>query len=189
MSHIVAIAGSTAEQSKSTDLLKRILAQVEAYGFTTQLLSVRDIPAQELIYGAGKDSPHLNHVTGQIESAAGDIIASPVYKASYSGALKAFLDLLPQKSLAEKTVLPIMTAGSSKHLLAIDYALKPVLTALGATHVLNGFFVSDDLIQRDPYGLLSLDDEAEARLTEQVRALVFAAGLPAPQKDYEPTEY
>lgn len=189
MSHIVAIAGSTAEQSKSTDLLKRILAQVEAYGFSTQLLSVRDIPAQELIYGAGKDSSHLSHVTGQIERATGVIVASPVYKASYSGALKAFLDLLPQKSLAEKIVLPIMTAGSSKHLLAIDYALKPVLTALGATHVLNGFFVSDDLIQRDQYGLLSLDDEAEARLREQVRALVFAAGLPAPQKDYEPTEY
>jgi FMN reductase len=189
MSHIVAIAGSTAEKSKSTDLLRRMLTQAEEYGFSTQLLSVRDIPPQELIYGAGKDSPYLKHVTGHIERATGVIIASPVYKASYSGALKAFLDLLPQKSLAEKIVLPVMTAGTSKHLLAIDYALKPVLSALGATHVLNGLFVSDDRVLKDRYGLLLLDGETEVRLGEQLRALVSAAGLSSPQKEYESQKY
>lgn len=127
MSHIVAIAGSPAEKSKSTDFLQRVLDQLQEQGFSTKLLSVRDIPAHELIFGAGQDSPSLQYVSDQIEHAAAVVIASPVYKGAYSGALKAFLDLLPQKLLAGKAILPIMTAGSDKHLLAIDYALKPVL--------------------------------------------------------------
>ncbi|MGZ5053121.1 MAG: NADPH-dependent FMN reductase [Methylobacter sp.] len=185
MSYIVAIAGSPAEKSKSTDFLRRVLNQVEEQGFSTKLLSVRDIPPHELIFGAGQDSSHLQYVTEHIELAAAVVIATPVYKAAYSGALKAFLDLLPQKALAGKVILPIMTAGSDKHLLAIDYALKPVLSALGATHVLSGFFVSDQQVQRDPFGLLLLDDATEQRLNEQVEALVASAGLVIPQHDYE----
>lgn len=185
MSYIVAIAGSPAEKSKSTDLLRRVLNQVEEQGFSTRLLSVQDIPAHELIFGAGQDSPHLKYVTEHIERAAAVVIATPVYKAAYSGALKAFLDLLPQKALAGKVVLPIATAGSDKHLLAVDYALKPVLSALGATHVLSGFFVSDQQAQRDQFGLLSLDDATEQRFNEQVEALVASARLVIPQHEYE----
>ena len=181
MSHIIAIAGSPAEKSKSTDLLKLILGHVEEHGFSTQLLSVRDIPAQELIYGAEKDSPHLQRVIEHVERATAVIIATPVYKAAYSGAVKAFLDLLPQKALVGKVVLPIATAGSQRHLLAIDYALKPVLFALGATHILNGLFVSDDQIQRDSSGYLLLDAETQSRFEAQVTALLQAVHLPAQQ--------
>jgi len=38
MSHIVALAGSTAEESKSTDLLKRLLGYVEEHGISTKLI-------------------------------------------------------------------------------------------------------------------------------------------------------
>lgn len=172
MTYVIAVAGSPSVNSKSTDLLKRALSHVEELGLSTKILSVRDIPPNELIYGAEKDSPHLQQVIEQFERATGIIIATPIYKASFSGALKAFLDLLPQKSLAGKIVLPIATGGSQKHLLAIDYALKPVLFSLGATHVLSGLYVSDDQVQRDNYGQLLLDKEIELRLDEQLGALV-----------------
>ncbi len=55
------------------------------------------------------------------------VIGTPVYKAAYSGLLKSLLDLLPQYALAGKTVLPLATGGSTAHVLAIDYALRPVL--------------------------------------------------------------
>ena len=189
MTHIVAIAGSPSDKSKSTELTRRVFLQLEEAGFTTKLISVRDISPQELIYGAEQDSPSLKTVTEHIERAAGVVIATPVYKAAYSGALKAFLDLLPQKALAGKVVLPIMTAGSDKHLLAMDYALKPVLSALGATHVLNGFFVSDDRAKRDQFGLLSLDDETEQRLGEQVGMLVSSARVTTSQQEIESEIY
>jgi len=43
------------------------------------------------------------------------IIATPIFKASYSGLLKVFLDLLPQFALAGKAILPIATGGSVHH--------------------------------------------------------------------------
>jgi FMN reductase len=49
-----------------------------------------------------------------------------VYKAAYSGLLKTLLDLLPQCALAGKVVLPVVTCGSPAHVLAIDYALRPL---------------------------------------------------------------
>ena len=56
------------------------------------------------------------------------IVATPIYKAAYSGLLKVFLDLLPAEALRGKTVLPLASGGSVAHLLALDYALKPVLS-------------------------------------------------------------
>ena len=61
------------------------------------------------------------------------VVSTPVYKAAYSGVLKVFLDLLPQFGLAGKVVLPLVTGGTASHVLAIDYALRPVLLALGAS--------------------------------------------------------
>jgi FMN reductase len=184
MTHIVAIAGSPSDKSKSTELVRKVLHHLEETGFTTKLLTVRDFSPQELIYGVGQDSQSLKQVTGHIDRASAVIIATPIYKASYSGALKAFLDLLPQKSLAGKVVLPIATGGSQKHLLAIDYALKPVLYALGATHVLSGLYVSDDQVQRDSYGQLLLGQETELRLDDQLLALVSAVGVLATEEEY-----
>jgi NADPH-dependent FMN reductase. len=59
MTHIVAIAGSPSDNAKSTELIRRVFLQLEEAGFTTKLLSVRDISPQELIYGAEQDSPNL----------------------------------------------------------------------------------------------------------------------------------
>jgi SsuE family FMN reductase len=77
-------------------------------------------------------------VEKQIEAAAALIVSTPIYKAAYTGALKALLDILPPAALDGKVVLPIATGGSFAHLLAIEYALKPVLSALGATDLLQG---------------------------------------------------
>lgn len=70
------------------------------------------------------------------------VVATPIYQAAYSGLLKTFLDLLPQHAFAGKPVLPLATGGSPAHVLALDYALRPVLTALGA-QVSQGRFILD----------------------------------------------
>ena len=73
-------------------------------------------------------------------------MATPVYKAAYSGALKTLLDLLPERALEHKVVLPLATGGSLARMLAVDYALKPVLSALKAQEVLHGVFADDSQI-------------------------------------------
>lgn len=82
----------------------------------------------------------------QLKSADGLIVATPIYKASFSGALKTLLDLLPERALDGKVVLPLATGGTVAHLLAVDYALKPVLNALKAQEILHGVFADDSQV-------------------------------------------
>jgi FMN reductase len=99
------------------------------------------------------------------------LISTPVYKASFSGGLKAVLDLLDEKALAGKVVLPIATGGSPAHLLALEYGLKPVLSALGARHILAGVYATDKQVRVDEQGLADIDDDVRLRLEDSVDRL------------------
>jgi FMN reductase len=120
-----------------------------------------------------------------LEKADGVIIATPIYKAAYTGVLKAFLDLLPQKALSGKVVLPLATGGTIAHLLAVEYALKPVLSELGARHLLGTVYAVDKQIQRQADGSLQLDEEIEQRLKDALHGFGLAVNhlQPAVEKE------
>lgn len=61
------------------------------------------------------------------------VLATPVYKGSYTGLLKSFLDLLPHQSLAGSVVVPVTVSASPAHRLLADLHLRPVLAELGAS--------------------------------------------------------
>jgi FMN reductase len=170
MAKIVAIAGSPSHPSRTYSLLDHATQYLGQQGIETTIISVRDLPAEDLVFGR-YDSPNLNPVIGLINQASGLIVATPVYKASYTGVLKAFLDLLPQKALTGKVVLPIATGGTIAHLLAIDFALKPVLSELGARHFISSIYAVDKQIQRQEDGSIQLDEELNQRLHDSLREL------------------
>ena len=100
------------------------------------------------------------------------MIATPVYKAAYSGVLKVFLDILPQTALKGKVVLPLATGGSPHHMLALDYALRPVLQSLGAQHILPGVYATDAQIPKTDDGAYQIGDEIAGRIDDAVQLLV-----------------
>lgn len=100
---------------------------------------------EDLLY-ARFDSPALLALNEQLKDADGLIVATPIYKASFSGALKTLLDILPERALDGKVVLPLATGGTVAHMLAVDYALKPVLNALKAQEILHGVFADDSQV-------------------------------------------
>jgi FMN reductase len=69
------------------------------------------------------------------------VLASPTYKATYSGLLKAFLDRLGTGSLAGKRAIPILLGGAPNHSLAVDVHFTPLLLELGAAVPARGLFV------------------------------------------------
>jgi FMN reductase len=69
------------------------------------------------------------------------VIASPTYKATYSGLLKAFLDRLGTGALAGAAAVPILLGGAPNHQLAIDVHFTPLLYELGARVPARGLFV------------------------------------------------
>jgi len=71
------------------------------------------------------------------------VVASPTYKASYTGLLKLFLDGLGPAALAGVTAVPLLLGAHWRHSLAAELLLKPVLVELGATVPVRGLFLLD----------------------------------------------
>jgi FMN reductase len=170
MANIVALTGSPSESSRSAAVVQYIQAEALQAGYSFQTIHIRELDASDLLL-ARIQNPGLFAAHEQIREAQAVIIATPIYKATYSGLLKVFLDTLSQYALADKIVLPIATGGSPAHLLAIDYGLKPVLTALGAEHILRGLYLVDSQIKYVDGGL-QIDPEIATRLHDVTRSLL-----------------
>lgn len=169
MSYVVTISGSPAARSRSTHLLAAAEDALHARGIATRRIEPRELPAEALLH-ADFGHPSIREALELVEHAQAVVIATPVYKVAYSGLLKTFLDLLPQTGLTGKLVLPVATGGSLAHLLALDYALKPVLSSLGARHVLGNVFATDTEIASDEQGYKSNASVSE-RLTQSIDQL------------------
>ena len=177
MPNIVAIAGNPTYPSRTYGLVEHANKLLQQEGFHTDIIAVRDFPAEPLKYGS-YDSPALEQPKALLEKADAVIVATPIYKAAYTGLLKSFLDLLPQKVLTGKVVLPVATGGTIAHLLAVRYALNPVLAELGGRHLLDTVYAVDKQIQLQPDGSVQLDEEVDQRLKDALHELVKALKLP-----------
>jgi FMN reductase len=71
------------------------------------------------------------------------VVASPIYKASFPGLLKVFLDRLPHEALVGVSAVPAMVGIARDHALAVDHHLRPVLLALGASCPTSGVFLTE----------------------------------------------
>jgi FMN reductase len=172
MATVLSVSGSPSVASRTARLLRHLDVRLAAQGHEVIPLDVRTIPAQALL-GADFKHPAIVEATELFAAADGVIVATPIYKASYSGVLKALLDLLPQYALTGKTVLPLATGGSTAHVLAIDYALRPVLTSMGAAHIVQGWFTLDKDITAHEDGAVTVapgSAEALAQVVDQFSA-------------------
>jgi FMN reductase len=168
---VLLIAGSPSERSRSSALLEAVAQRLRLQGRQSETLLIRELPAQALLQ-ADFGHPGISQALGRVARAEFLVVATPVYKAAYSGVLKVFLDLLPQTGLAGKTVLPLATGGSANHMLALDYALRPVLQSLGARQVLGGIYATDAQVSLCESGAYQLSDEIGQRLDAAVETLL-----------------
>jgi FMN reductase len=137
-------------QPSSTKLLGERLASATA-GFLleagvtpeTSTVELRD-HAQDLTSNllTGFPSPALQAAIDAVLAADGLIAVTPVYSGSYSGLFKTFFDVLQRDALADRPVLLAATAGTARHSLAIDHAMRPLFAYLGAAVVPTGVFAA-----------------------------------------------
>lgn len=167
MATIVTIASSPSVASRTDAVLGHIERRLDVRGHAVQRVVVRDLPPEALLRADATD-PQIAAVVARIEAADAVVVTTPVYKAAYTGLLKTLLDLLPQYALRGKSVLPVATGGSAAHVLAVDYALRPVLVSLGAEHVTQGWFVLASDVQVFPADGGVLLSESASRALHQV---------------------
>lgn len=92
-----------------------------------------DLTAIAPLLLAPEPSASVEVAVEQVRDADVLLVASPTYKATYTGLLKVFLDRVPTGGLAGKVALPLLVMGSPRHALAVELHLRPLLIELGAT--------------------------------------------------------
>ncbi|MGY1438703.1 NADPH-dependent FMN reductase [Streptomyces reniochalinae] len=180
MALILTLAGSPSPSSRTERLLREVGTRLgREGGHEIRHLAVRDLPAAPLL-AADHTHPALREALAAVAAADAVVIGTPVYKAAYSGLLKTFLDVLTRTALHGKELLPLLTGGSRAHVLALDYALCPVLAALGGHAQLRGRFVLDEHLVTEPGdaadgGAGGLGGVGGVRLSGEAEAGVAAA--------------
>ncbi|HEY0474030.1 MAG TPA: NADPH-dependent FMN reductase [Kribbella sp.] len=171
MATIATISSSPSEVSRTDAVLSYVTKRLLSHGHQVTPIVLRDLPAEPLLRGRA-DDPVIQAAIDVLAAADAVVVTTPVYKAAYSGLLKVFLDLLPQYALRGKPVLPLATGGTPAHVLVIDYALRPVLTSLGAGAIGQGWFVLSSHVRLYDGGGLLLDPAASVPLYQVTEAFL-----------------
>jgi len=102
----------------------------------------------------------LKEATDAVAAADALIAVTPIFTASYSGLFKSFIDVLEKDTLAGKPVLIAATAGTARHSLALEHALRPLFAYLHAVVLPTAVFAATD-----DFGADSADGTLRSRIT------------------------
>ncbi|OFU53800.1 CE1759 family FMN reductase [Corynebacterium sp. HMSC11E11] len=110
------------------------------------VIEVRDL-ARDLADAftvGGLSSKSLDEARRTVAAADAVIAVSPVFKASYSGLFKMFVDSLDDDALRSVPTVLGATAGTARHSLAVDHAMRPLFSYMGAMVAPTGVFAATD---------------------------------------------
>jgi FMN reductase len=170
---VVVTAGLS--QPSSTRLLADQLsaAAVAAAGDQGIVLDTKVIELRDLAHDitnhllTGFPPAALKDALDAVAAADALIAVTPIFTASYSGLFKSFFDVLDRDALADKPVLIAATAGTARHSLALEHALRPLFAYLHAATVPTAVFAASD----DWGGDGTLRTRIERATTELARAI------------------
>ena len=174
----VGISGSPSARSKSRTLLEHTLSALAVRGVDTTLIDLSILPADSLL--GRRRTAEVDEALAQVSRANMVIASTPVYRATYSGLLKVFFDLLPINGLAEKTAIAIATGGSPAHQLVIDHGLRPLFASVCAITTPTGIYGTDSAFENGvPHAsLIARVAEAADEAVTLSERLYSAAAVP-----------
>lgn len=179
---ISASASGTSRSEKLGDHVARLLAGSDIH---IDHLKLRTLPPAALLAADTVDA-EIAGALKTLEEADGLIVITPTYKATYTGLLKVFIDLLPQYALRGKAVLPLATGGTVAHMLMLDYGLRPVLQTMWPRHIEQGCFILDKHMVADG-NHLHVEEVSMTLLSEVLDA--FRKSLSLPEIDAAPMHW
>jgi FMN reductase len=142
---IVGISGNLTRPSKTRALVGEILRQAESFGAgRTELYDLVDA-GPELGAAVQRESAAKapDRVLSAIENADALVVASPIFKASYTGLFKHLFDLIEPKMLEGRPVLLAATGGSDRHALVIEHQLRPLFAFFRANVLPIGLYATN----------------------------------------------
>ena len=126
---ILGVAGGIGQSCHTRLLTEAVLAAAQAKGADIELLDLSQAPLEFAANKATEDylepTQHAIALAGQAD---GFVFASPIYRATFTGVLKNFFDLMPVEAMLGKVGGLAATGGSLHHYLALDFTFRPIMT-------------------------------------------------------------
>jgi FMN reductase len=159
------IVGNPKAGSRTLEAALRVARGLSG-GDPDLVVDLAEIDAELLGWGTA----HVKELVAGLPSYDLVVVASPTYKAAYTGLLKLFLDKVPGGTgLQDVVVVPLMLGGAPVHALAPELTLRPVLSELGGTTLAGLFLLEQTYADGEDI------DRYVARWRATVRALASAA--------------
>lgn len=182
MTTVAGVLGSVTPPGRLRKALEHALAFCAAGDPSAQTRLV-DLAEYRLSFAGGQPLEHLADdtpaVVEMVSEADAVIVASPVYRASFTGSLKNLLDLLPVEALQGKPCGIIAMGATDHHYLGVDWHLRDVLSWFGAftaptsVYLSSADFTEGELSER-------ARDDLEALCRTLLRLQAFAATMREP---------
>ncbi|GFK19000.1 FMN reductase [Corynebacterium glutamicum] len=142
------LSNPSTTRSVADQLTKAVQTAVSARG---ESLDIGVIEIRDLIFdlatsftSAGMSSPALDAAKQRLAESDGLIAVTPVFTASYSGIFKMFFDVLDPKTIVGLPTIIAASAGTARHSLVLDHAIRPLFTYLRAVVVPTGVFAATE---------------------------------------------
>lgn len=185
---LLGLSGSLTPRSKTLIAIEKAVESVSEFDpfIETEIINLRDYDLQ---FCDGRD-PSLyegdtKRVIEKIEDANALIVGSPVYRGSYTGALKNVFDLIPNDALEGKVIGLIATGGTYHHFLSIEHQLKPLAGYFrahivpGSVYAHNDHYSDKTLVAPDIIERLRRLGEDTVQLHRQIGGEYVGVGAPS----------
>jgi FMN reductase len=148
---LVVVSAGASDPSSTAMLADRLAARTVAAGrerglevvvATIELRALANEIAAALV--TQNLGPGLTGAVETLAGADGIVAATPIYKAGVSGLFKGFFDVLDNDLLIAKPVAPIATAGTARHALVVDEAMRPLFAYMRALTIPTSVFASTE---------------------------------------------
>jgi FMN reductase len=175
---VVAVSGSLQRPSRTLVLLEAILAELaRSTTVDIRLIELGDIaPHLAGAVARGQLSPAAAEAVAAIETADVLVVASPVYRASYTGLFKHLFDFVHHEALINKPVLLAATGGSERHALVIDHQLRPLFSFFQARTLPIGVYAAEKEFDGYAIGASPLQARIELAIRRALPLLSTQAG-------------
>ncbi|NDL56496.1 NADPH-dependent FMN reductase [Phytoactinopolyspora mesophila] len=135
---VTVVVGNPKPMSRTREIAERVVDKVLQPGtYTCTVIDLADY-ADEIFRWPSQRLDALNNAVADSDLV---VVASPTYKAAYTGLLKAFLDRYSSNALAGVVVIPVHTGADLSHSMAPTVTLAPLLMELGAVVPGRGLYI------------------------------------------------
>ena len=168
MAKIFGISGGITQPSRTKALVESIVIKAShkfhSQGDVVDVAQIAHVLGSTISFDSF--APPLADAYEKLNQADLIVIATPIYKASYTGLLKHFFDLVDPKQIAGKVAILAATGGSDQHALVLEYQLRSLASFFGLYTVPTTIYVKDTDFTNYKLSSETIDKRIEVALTQ-----------------------